>query len=120
MCKYKVVFPEGADEFDEIRVNVTGQKNVRMMVVDTSSFGSEDFQESVMAPQSHIIIKYPNMLYIVLESTEKTQPADFEFSYRFQAKDQPDLSAVNLQASIADRLVSAALITTFATALSLF
>lgn len=45
MCRYRLVFPAAAGEFDQIRFFLQSEENVQVYLIETSTYKSTNFEE---------------------------------------------------------------------------
>ena len=48
MCRYRIVFPQEAGEFDQITVSLTKKQNVTVWMTETQSYKSPTYEETQM------------------------------------------------------------------------
>lgn len=83
LCRYRLIFPQTASDFDQIAVKLVKSKNVRVYATEMPDIFSrekvkdhDDFEE--------IIVEYPNELFITIVSANSdTQSGDFQIDYNY-------------------------------------
>jgi hypothetical protein len=93
MCKYKLMFPTDAGEFDQITLLISEATRVDIYASETETFGDPDTQALQIATGDSLDITFPNSLYLTIVSHEVQSPGDYVISYRFNDRDPDEVIA---------------------------
>ena len=76
-----MVFPATAGEFDQIRFFLQSNENVKVYLIETSTYKSTNFEESLLTPLEAQTITWPNEAFILVMANDNSDPTDFTISY---------------------------------------
>ena len=85
LCRYRVIFPQNAADFDEINVKLTKAIRVKVYATEAESYFSDAYEQDVeMLEEEEINITFPNELFIsVISSNSPTAAGNFQFEVTF-------------------------------------
>ena len=103
ICRYRILFPQIAGDFDEINVKLT--KSIRVKTYATEAVGyftSEYVQDIELFELEEITITYPNELFLtVISSNSPTAAGNFQFEVTFNDKVVEDVLATMTDEEVA-------------------
>ncbi len=68
MCRYRVVFPPSAGEFDQITVILSRAEYVNVIVTETLNYKDKDYREFNLGEGLSFTITWPNEAFILVTS----------------------------------------------------
>ena len=83
MCKYKLMFPAEAGDFDQISVQVTDARRVTIYAAEAGAYSDPGTQFLVLSQGDSYTLTFPNALYLSVVSNRVQSSADFVIAYRF-------------------------------------
>ena len=92
MCHYRIVFPQGSSEFDQIIVTLKSSIATKVFLTETETFRSSKYTEYEMQLSANYVINWPNEAFILVV-TEGFVLADFSISYQFWDRDPEEVIA---------------------------
>ena len=95
MCRYRLVFPQLAGEFDQINIILQAAENVQVIVTETSTYKSQRYTETYLEVGKSVKATWPNELFllILVDSSTPTATGDFTISYQYSDLDPDDVIA---------------------------
>ena len=81
MCRYRMIFPPKAGEFDQINIRLQRASNVKIYLTETSTYKSLKFKENIMEVETSLTVNWPNEAFILVLADETEAGADFTLSY---------------------------------------
>ena len=69
-CHYRIVFPQGAGEFDQILITLTDKTKTKVYLTETETFRSMKFEENVVSSTVTYAVTWPNEAFIVATASE--------------------------------------------------
>ena len=83
MCKYKLMFPAEAGDFDQISVQVTDARRVTIYAAEAGAYSDPGTQFLELSQGDSYTLTFPNALYLSVVSNRVQSSADFVIAYRF-------------------------------------
>ena len=83
MCRYRLVFPQMAGEFDQINIILQAAKNVQVIVTETSTYKSQRYVETYLEVGKSVTATWPNEIFILIlvDQGSAGELGDFTISY---------------------------------------
>ena len=81
MCRYRLIFPQQAGDFDQIKIYLLSAKNVELTVVETETYKNSEFKEKVLPLGDTYTADYPNEVFLLVLSDESGSNGEFTISY---------------------------------------
>ena len=91
MCRYRLVFPQQAGEFDQISIILLNSQNVDVSVVETKTYKYSEFTEESLTNGKSFVATYPNEVFVLVMTDETQNYGDFTISYQFIDRDPEEV-----------------------------
>ena len=93
MCRYRLVFPQRAGEFDQINIILQAAKNVQVIVTETSTYKSQRYVETYLEVGKSVTATWPNEIFILIlvDQGAAGETGDFTISYQYSDLDPDDV-----------------------------
>ena len=89
MCRYRLVFPQTAGEFDQINIVLQAAENVSVIMTETSTYKSQDYVETYLKVGEPVSATWPNEVFILVLVGEGNNIGSYTISYQYSDLD-PD------------------------------
>ena len=93
MCHYRIVFPQGSGEFDQILINLELANQVQVVLTETETFRARKFAETEMAPEITYSIDWPYEAFILVVSNDASSQVNYRITYRFNDRNPDEVLA---------------------------
>lgn len=81
MCRYRMIFPSIAREFDQINYILQKSENVQVYLIETMTYKSLTYKETILEPDVSVTVTWPNESFILILASDDGEKADFSISY---------------------------------------
>lgn len=91
MCRYRLIFPQQAGEFDEIKVFLAQAVDVEVTVIETLTYKSSEFKEETLKEGDTYTATFPNEVFLLLRADSTDLNGEFTISYQFNDLDPEEV-----------------------------
>ena len=91
MCKYKIMFPIEAGDFDQISIEITVADRVTIYAAETETYSNPSGKEFKLSQGDTHTVTFPNSIYLSIVSNPVQSAADFVISYRFNDRNPSEV-----------------------------
>ena len=93
MCHYRIVFPQGSGEFDQILINLEVAQQVSVVLVETETFRSSKYAETQMERDVTYTIDWPFEAFLLVVSDNDALQPNYRITYRFEDRNPDEVIA---------------------------
>ena len=91
MCRYRIIFPPSAREFDQINFILQKNENVSVYLTETITYKSLEYLENYMRINKVYTVTWPNEAFILVMADTDSELSDYSISYQYNDRDPQEV-----------------------------